>query len=741
MDGSRLTLDRTNARGGRGLVWLVGGLAVVAYLWTLRLQFQFDDHWLILAAPEQLRRLLQVFGDNGPLPALLEHLFQPVVWIWLTLDAAISGEPLRPTIHHSTSTLVHAVTAMAMFVILRRHVQPFAAFAGAMILAVWPAGAQAVSWTAARGDMLWVTFTLLALLAAGRHAVTAGVCLALGFASKSSAWLSVPLVVAYAVFVRRSAERGGWRILGDLAGLLLPILVVAYWRYLYLGTWSMLYLGGVKAQPELLPDVLRAIPSTMQYTLAPRNAVPPEFGPWFATSVLGILAWACVLASLVARTFTHTRSAVARIGVSLIVVLVPLVPAAFLWHLYPNAAGIYSSRALYPVVAGLAVCAALAFDSSGSKPSRARRGIVLLGACLLALEAGNGMVHVARMETEAADRTRSRIDSVVDLSRRAGDDLTFVAEDPHPDFHGVLMTHTQLATALRPPFVERAVSVRMVSDSKSFVESGGLAQIAGRVQIVELERARFVPRSPVLPALLPAIPELVRDIDAPAIFRPRTSVSPRAAASLLIESGDAENAQLRVRIAADEQIYAHEVPLVAGRATLSLRSPLALATSVSLEHIELRVVEPVAQSNEILASLRPRLVRSLPTLTIVSPTDEARVPITDTPRFVIDDFPRAASLRLDLRLVLFTAELPIVYHAPEEILQRDGSRVVYAPRVEDFVGTGGLPWAQAMRKIYTDLAKPYGVHELGIVATAVALRGKTEVAKSQAIRWTIVAPR
>ena len=716
-------------------------LALGAYAWTLALGFQFDDYWLLLAAREQLTRAVTPWVDHGPLPALLEHLFQPVLWLWLEVDAWLAGSPLRAWPYHATSVLVHATTSVALFSLLRRHLEARAAFVASAFFAVAAAGAQAVSWTAARGDMVFVTFSVLALLAVRRRPWLAGCALALGFASKPNAWLVTPLVLAYACLPVRRDSGANEHIRActrSAVAILVPLGLVALWRRAYLGTWSMLYLGGIEPKPGQAKAMLAALPGLVGYTIAPGDAVPRELAGLFAQRAIplaiGVATWSALLLLFFWR---RPRVALGRATLALLVLAIPLAPALFLWHLYPNAPGIYKSRALYPLVGALALVVALAFDRRfAARATRVRRSleaVVLIGLMVTALDS---MLQTGRLEVDAAMRTRSRVASIEDRARAVGRDVCFVVSDPEPTRFGVLMTHTQIGTACRPPFMAETYSVRPTEDVASWIEAGGLTTIEGRVQVLRLEDARFVPASAVLPQPTTGMPspaQLDRG-DQGFVWRPDLALHPRSTSRIVVEAelgGPATEVEMILRCG--ERSYRRRARLEGRRAQLALATDRELALEPRVDEVVIKV------DNEGLRTLRIAAVHRSALLTWNMPAPGAVLTVATAPIFTVDGFPMSADLVLELELGVFGAKLPLRYVVPHADVARQGQSVSYQPQRRHFTRDDGLEWSAALRKIYEDIAKPYGVHSFGLEGRVLATENGVEVAASERRRWTIDA--
>ena len=157
----------TAARLGPGLTVVV---ALLAYAWVLVLPFQLDDYSQVSGAPGQLgffsRAVETDLLGSDQAPAQGDYIFRPTIWLSFVTDWAISGEPLDPVVFHASSLLIHVLTALAVWYLLVRLLPPSGALLGALFFALHPAGAQAISWVAARGDLFTTLFGVLAMLAA-----------------------------------------------------------------------------------------------------------------------------------------------------------------------------------------------------------------------------------------------------------------------------------------------------------------------------------------------------------------------------------------------------------------------------------------------------------------------------------------------------------------------------------------------------------------------------------------------
>ena len=137
-------------------------LAVVVHSWTTTLPFQLDDYALLPgigtelgiddgAAKDRAQEMLAL-AEAGDAPP--RYLYRPVAWLfWWTL-MQLNGSFADPLWFHVAFLFVHGVVAVLLHRILLKLCSPRGALLGAACAAILPGGIQAVSWTAATGDLL-----------------------------------------------------------------------------------------------------------------------------------------------------------------------------------------------------------------------------------------------------------------------------------------------------------------------------------------------------------------------------------------------------------------------------------------------------------------------------------------------------------------------------------------------------------------------------------------------------------
>jgi hypothetical protein len=737
---------------------IIVALALLAYAWTLGLHFQFDDFWLIPGASAQLEWLSEAFAHDTAPPAPFDHLFQPVLWLWTMLDRWISGEPYQPWVFHLSSMLMHALTALLLLRVLERHYHARAALLATALFAISPIGAQAVSWTAGRGDMLWCTFALLALLALPRRAWLAGLWLALAFGAKSSGWMALPLV---AVYLWKRSNLSWLGRAKQLPWLVVPLLLVAGLRAAYVETWSLVYIGQLRAQPEQLPSVLAALPKALGYALAPENPPGSTWASLLPAYWLALCGWGLVAGSFLLVLLKRPRRQFGRLITALGCLALPLLPASFLWHFAAEPLGVTHSRSLYGVGMALALFVAMSLDCVQA-PQALLRKLTLLGVALLALLQLDAMQHVARLELAAASSVRARIASLQELAGEHEREITFVAEDPELLQDGVHMTQTQLPTALRPPFSGSIVPVVHCMSIQDLLRENKLERLTGEVQLLRLDGERFAPIGPILPPVLGAVPELEKapgsgPDDVGTWWTPRglttrelsrltvrsSSPSGRVQVVLHCESGEATtDRRLHSTASGTRAANAHEHVYEAelspseggGRFRIDLRADWRFSAAGRLSAITLRWIE---KPEDPAATLEPSLAFEGLELRIQAPAAGTVLPLETRPEFRIEGLPPGADLELEFALELFGARQPFVYLVPAERVRRDGATALYRPELADFQGQDGLPWEQSMQLLYRNFAQAYGIQELRLHARAYAREDGLRIGRSEPASWTL----
>lgn len=175
---SRRSKPKT-VRGSSGLSddrWKVLGVCVflAAITWlvfgqTVGFQFvNFDDRDYVFKNP-QVARGLTLEGIGWAFTRFYAANWHPLTWLSHMLDCQLYG--LSPGGHHLTNVLLHAATAILLFLVLREMTGALwrSAFAAA-VFAIHPLRAESVAWVAERKDVLSGLFFVLTIAAYVRYA-------------------------------------------------------------------------------------------------------------------------------------------------------------------------------------------------------------------------------------------------------------------------------------------------------------------------------------------------------------------------------------------------------------------------------------------------------------------------------------------------------------------------------------------------------------------------------------------
>jgi protein O-mannosyl-transferase len=159
--------------------WTVCGVSIflAAIVWvvfgqTLHYGFvNFDDDTYVYENAE-VARGLTFKGVVWAFTRIHSSNWHPLTWISHMLDCQLYG--LNPGGHHLTNVLLHAATAILLFLVLRRMTAPQAgalwrsAFVAA-VFAIHPLRVESVAWVAERKDVLSGVFFMLTLWAYARY--------------------------------------------------------------------------------------------------------------------------------------------------------------------------------------------------------------------------------------------------------------------------------------------------------------------------------------------------------------------------------------------------------------------------------------------------------------------------------------------------------------------------------------------------------------------------------------------
>ncbi len=217
--------------------WVLVLITVVAYQNCWRGVFVYDDRLAIEKNPT-IRQLWPPWGALTP-PTATPVAARPVVNFTLAVNYAISG--LKPWSYHLFNLLVHLLSGLLLFGILRRALRDdgLASIAAGLWL-VHPLQTESVMYVTQRTELLWSFFFLLALYCVIRSAGSprpsvwhagAVVSCALGMGSKEVMVVAPLLILLYDRIFLSDSWRATFRQRGGLyAGLAATWLIVAVWQ-------------------------------------------------------------------------------------------------------------------------------------------------------------------------------------------------------------------------------------------------------------------------------------------------------------------------------------------------------------------------------------------------------------------------------------------------------------------------------------------------------------------------------
>ena len=152
-------------------ICLIVILCLVAYFNSLFNQFTYDDNVIIVDNYlfRNLENLPRLFG-SAYFNYAQELTYRPIVTISYLVDYVIWG--LRPFGYHLTNLLLHILTAITVYSLLKiivrdaymRPLRNYIAFWGAILFSVHPVNTEAVNAIAFREDLIATLFYLLGLL-------------------------------------------------------------------------------------------------------------------------------------------------------------------------------------------------------------------------------------------------------------------------------------------------------------------------------------------------------------------------------------------------------------------------------------------------------------------------------------------------------------------------------------------------------------------------------------------------
>jgi hypothetical protein len=190
-----------------------------------------------------------------------DHFFRPLGYLSYALDAPWAG--FSPTAWRTGNMLLHIANTLLVYALCRKlEFRQAGAFFGALLFGIHASRPEAVTWVAARFDLLAVLFGLLCLLCILRGWRTAAaLAMVLAAMSKESAYVLPLLAVALLRYQRRS-----WR---EIARAAAPLFAAAFLVFVY--RWQLLGgIGGYRNIGDGVPTVLKFQLSSTLKALFPR---------------------------------------------------------------------------------------------------------------------------------------------------------------------------------------------------------------------------------------------------------------------------------------------------------------------------------------------------------------------------------------------------------------------------------------------------------------------------------------
>jgi len=365
---------------------LAAALAVVAFaVWTpvLGNGFVWDDGPIIVENPDT--------RDLGSLPRVLlspdqtPPYYRPLNRASYLLDHRLFG--LDPRGFHAVSLALHVANVLLLFAIGRRLLgAEVPAALAALLFALHPVNAEAVSFVTARNNLFALLFSLAALLLfadAVRRRSTArawasGGALLLGLLSKEQAAMTLPALLAWLWIVERQGPRAwprAWRAAMPHA---LAAVVYLALRAVSLGPAAEAGAAAPGPLASRLGENVVTIPRLLGLVVFPRElTIFHRPGPGGLSTGVLVAAWIAIAAAV--ALLASRRTPGASFGL-----------AWFALHLVPLAGVVaipattrVAERFLYLPLAGAALLAAGVAGRAVRRWPRARPAVVALSALLL----------------------------------------------------------------------------------------------------------------------------------------------------------------------------------------------------------------------------------------------------------------------------------------------------------------------------------------------------------------------
>ena len=343
----------------------------VAYLWTLRFGFVYDDLGQIVSNPlvQSWRNLPMYFRGNVWMQqSSLGNYYRPVFLTWLLINHTLFG--LHPMFWHLTNILAHlgATTLVYMLVLRLTREQKVAAIA-ALIFGVHPAHIESVAWISGVTEPLLALLMISSFLAFMEYRENKGtkwlalstVLFAIALLAKETAVVLPGLMAAYVLL----CPEDGWKKrIADAATVVVPFVMVT------LG-YLMMRASALNGLAHTTVDIPRKIslftmPSVLWFYLK-QLVLPLRLSAFYDTPYVTHVSWKYFLAPLLGVTialaavaFAWWKSRSRVVAFAAVWMLLPLAPVLNL-SLLPMGDFVHD-RYLYLPSIGFALLAALALS-------------------------------------------------------------------------------------------------------------------------------------------------------------------------------------------------------------------------------------------------------------------------------------------------------------------------------------------------------------------------------------------
>lgn len=670
---------------GRGAALLILATSLLATAWVWTLEFQLDDFMEIAKVPVTFGfedRRVEFSGEYGPpLGEGVQHhdyareqpLWRPVVWLALLIPERWQDAPLAPLWFRILPVLAHAAAALLLWRLALRWLLPAGALTAALLMALMPAGMQAVSWISACGDVFMTVALLLAAHAMCR-ATEARSWLRL-LAWSAAALLAMlckeaalpGLGVLAALHLALPAPRARWMRGADAILVHVPIVLLLWLRATLTGSIGLTYQGMVGAHAS---DMLASLPrcgEMLMRLLVPwnRDALYAGLGP-FPNASTPFLALAAVVLLALPAFRAHAGAALRWTVACASALIVLAVPVLVLLTTHEENS---LSRAFHVLTVPCALLlGALVHCAS------ARMGSVI-AVVLFALIEVSLLVHVARTELCASDERVAFLAAVRGAASASAEATVVVLDTPLKRGGIPFFTHL-LPLACQPPFVAKPLSVLHVKNHEDLRLSELHHGTRGPFVVMEggSGKAELLEAHDPLPQALP----LLRPEGAPQgtrrSFIPDAPASLRAVRGLRCRIPPGKDRWLSVTLtsAGSERVRRLPVPESGSERSVSCALDDVLPGTGTLDRITLSTASlgthTAAASVELLAS--PPGLELLPGL--VRPRELAGFALEPALRSV----PASAQLRLEVLFTVSGMRLPVSWRwAPVHFLRAEGDVV------------------------------------------------------------------